>query len=290
MRRRSQCGLAVLCWFLLQCASLSCLAQASALDEIPIQRCDLLPVVVVKIAGHDMRFLVDTAATTILNLKSFSSDTSREVHITSWTGTAATSAREVTLSEFLLGRHKLINLKLPAIDLSPIGKACGGQIDGIFGVDLMDKMGITLDLKRRVATFKAPEVSAEGQMKEMRAGMDHCDEAFDAGDATELEQCFDPDIVLYTPAGEFRGRQQVMQYLKARYLRFAPHLHFRTTVHDMRSFGDALWYSYDYRIDFGDQYVAGHGMAMCRKQEGRWRMLNMHNSLQQQPMPEAQVR
>jgi hypothetical protein len=241
------------------------------------------------VAGQDMHFLVDTAATTILNVKSFSSSASREVHITTWTGTAATSAREVTLPDFLVGRHKIVNLKLPAIDLSPICKACGGRIDGIFGVDLMDKMGITLDLKRRVASFKAPEMSAEEQMKEMRAGMDHCDEAFDAGNAAELEQCFDPEIVLYTPAGEFRGRKQVMEYLKSRYLRFAPNLHFRTTVHDMRSFGDALWYSYDYRIDFGDQHVAGHGMAMCHKQEGRWRMLNMHNSLQQ-PGPEAKVR
>lgn len=287
MRKRSQYAAIMVCWFLLQCAAIW--AQVAG-DEIPIQRCDLLPVVIVKIAGRDMRFLVDTASTTILNLKSFSSDTSKEVRITSWNGTAATSAREVTLSEFLLGRHKLVYLKLPAIDLSPIGKACGGRIDGILGVDLMDKMGITLDLKRRVASFKAPEASAEEQMKEMRAGMDHCDEAFDAGNAAELEQCFDPEIVLYTPAGEFRGRQQVMEYLKSRYLRFAPNLHFRTTVHDMRSFGDALWYSYDYRIDFGDQHVAGHGMAMCRKQNGRWRMLNMHNSLQQQPEPEAKVR
>ncbi|PYX88413.1 MAG: hypothetical protein DMG68_08570, partial [Acidobacteria bacterium] len=259
MRTRGQYAALAVCWFLLQCAALG---QTSSGDEIPIERCDLLPVVIVKVANHDMRFLVDTAATTMLNLNSFSSGTSKEVNITSWTGTAATSAREVTLSEFLLGHHKLINLKLPAIDLSPIGKACGGHIDRIFGVDLMDKMGITLDLQRRVARFKAPEASAEEQMKAMRAGMDHCDEAFDTGNAAELEQCFDPEIVLYTPGGEFRGRQQVMEYLKSRYLRFAPKLHFRTTIHDMRSFGDALWYSYDYRIDFGEQYVAGHGMAM----------------------------
>ncbi len=50
-----------------------------------------------------------------------------------------------------LGTHKLHDLKLPAIDLSPIGKACGGQIDGILGVDLLDQMGMTIDLKRRVA-------------------------------------------------------------------------------------------------------------------------------------------
>ena len=42
-------------------------------NEIPIERCDLLPVVKVRIDGADMRFLLDTGATTMLNLKSFSS-------------------------------------------------------------------------------------------------------------------------------------------------------------------------------------------------------------------------
>jgi hypothetical protein len=49
------------------------------------------------------------------------------------------------------GPRTLRGLKLPAIDLSAIGKACGGQIDGILGVDLLDQMGMTIDLKRRVA-------------------------------------------------------------------------------------------------------------------------------------------
>ncbi len=42
-------------------------------DEIPIERCDRLPVVTMKVAGENRRFLLDTAATTILNLKSFTS-------------------------------------------------------------------------------------------------------------------------------------------------------------------------------------------------------------------------
>ena len=98
-------------------------------DEIPIERCDRLPVVTMKVAGENRRFLLDTAATTILNLKSFTSGESKQIHIYSWSGSAATSAREVFLAQVELGTHKLRDLKLPAIDLSPIGKACGGQIE-----------------------------------------------------------------------------------------------------------------------------------------------------------------
>src|SRR5215468_4090939 len=113
--------------------------------EIPIERCDVLPIVKVRIDGVDMRFLLDTAATTMLNLKSFSSGRSKEIQVSSWSGTAATSAREVSLPELTLGTHRLRGLQLPAIDLSPIGNSCGRKIDGILGVDLLDKMGVTID-------------------------------------------------------------------------------------------------------------------------------------------------
>ena len=61
-------------------------------EEIPIGRCDVLPVVQVKVAGQDMRFLLDTGATTILNIKAFSAGTSKKIRVDSWQGAAATSA------------------------------------------------------------------------------------------------------------------------------------------------------------------------------------------------------
>jgi len=215
-------------------------------NEIPIERCDLLPVVKVRIDGADMRFLLDTGATTMLNLKSFSSGRSQKIQVTSWSGTAATSAREVTLPEFTLGAHRLKDLKLPAIDLSPIGKACGGQIDGILGVDLLDKMGVTIDLKRQVASAGAQTPDAKTLYDQMELGMHHCMTAFETGKVAELQDCFDPEIVFYTPHGEFRGRKQVMEYLQERCLKFAPDLHYKMNLHDVKMFGDALWYSYDY--------------------------------------------
>jgi hypothetical protein len=50
-------------------------------------------------------------------------------------------------------------------------------------------------------------------------------------------------------------------------------------LQDVQSFGNALWYSYEYELDTPETHKAGHGMAMCRKTEGRWRILNMHNSI-----------
>lgn len=248
-------------------------------DEIPIEKCDLLPVVRVKIAGNEMRFLLDTGATTILNLRSFASGGSKEIAVSSWNGTAATSAREVGLPELVLGSHRLKDLKLPAIDLSPIGKACGGRVDGILGVDLLDKMGVTIDLKRQVASMGSPETDAKALYGQMEAHMHHCTEAFEQGSAQELEACFDPEIVLYTPDGEYRGRKQAVEYLQKRYMKYAPNLSYQLTLKDVKTFGDALWYSYDYEIISPTEHAVGHGMSMCRKMEGQWYVLNLHNSL-----------
>jgi len=70
--------------------------------------------------------------------------------------------------------------------LSPIGNACGGKIDGILGVDLLDKMGVTIDLKRRIASFNSVPASPAAAYKQMEEHMHHCTSAFEAGNAEEL--------------------------------------------------------------------------------------------------------
>jgi hypothetical protein len=73
--------------------------EISSANEIPIERCDRLPVVRALIGKTEFRFLLDTGATTVLNLQSFSGGKTRDIEVTSWTGTAATSAREVSVKE-----------------------------------------------------------------------------------------------------------------------------------------------------------------------------------------------
>jgi len=253
--------------------------DSGAKDEIPLESCDKLPVVKVQVAGKQMHFLLDTAATTLLNLKSFSGGRSKEVHISSWTGTAATSAREVSLAELVIGNHHLHDLKLPAIDLSPIGAACGGAIDGILGMDLLDKMGVTIDLKRRVASLGEDPVDVRAAYEAMENSMGPCMVAFNQGNGPEFRNCLDPDVVMYTPHGEFIGREQVMAYLQDRFFRYAPNIRHTFETREVRLIGDALWYSYEYVLDTPVEHRAGLGTSICRRgPDGRWRVLNLHNS------------
>ena len=100
-----------------------------------------------------MLFLVDTAATSILNSKSFKSGDPNNIAVTSWRGTVETRASAVTVPELVIGQHHLKDLRLPAVDLSPIGNTCGKRIDGILGVDLLSRLGATVDLKEHIAHF-----------------------------------------------------------------------------------------------------------------------------------------
>src|ERR1700730_1155345 len=132
--------------------ALSGAAQAPpSATEIPMQRCDRLPVVILQVDKEEKRFLVDTAATSFLNAKSFIGGHAKEVQIHSWNETTILHASDISIGELSLGSHVIRNVELPAIDLTAISKACGGQLDGILGVDLLEQLEGTIDLERSVA-------------------------------------------------------------------------------------------------------------------------------------------
>jgi ketosteroid isomerase-like protein len=248
--------------------------------EIPLQHCDLLPVVTLKVADADMRFVVDTAATTMLNIQSVASGRAKKIQITSWSGTAVAHGREVLVPELSLANHSLRNLKLEAVDLSAIAKACGGTVDGILGVDLLEKLGVTLDLKSSVARMGSVAGGAETSIiSEMESSMRSCSEAFNDADADRLAQCFDADFVWSTPSGEFHGRDEASLYLRDHLFRAVPHGRFSMKINDQRAVGNVVWTLYDFSLDSPSAHRSGRGMMICRKSGDHWYILSMHETL-----------
>jgi len=52
--------------------------------EIPLERCDHLPVVILQVDQADRRFLVDAAATSLLNDKAFTGGRTKQIHVQFW--------------------------------------------------------------------------------------------------------------------------------------------------------------------------------------------------------------
>jgi ketosteroid isomerase-like protein len=255
-------------------------AQQKSPSEIPLERCDRLPVIVVQVDKVEMHFLVDTAATSMLNLKSFSTGRSKRVQISSWNGTRSATAKEVSLPEIQLGNRRLVDVKLPAVDLSAIAKACGAPLDGIFGVDLLEQLNVTIDLKRSVAHLGvAPASPADSAtIREMDEVMQGCSAAFNAADAKRLAQCLDPDFVLMSPDGEYRGRESATDHFRGAFFSSHPPVRLAMTMKDQQAVGDVVWSSYDYTLESSAVHFAGHGMMLCRKAENHWYILSMHES------------
>jgi hypothetical protein len=245
--------------------------------EIPMQHCDRLPVMILQVDKEEKRFLVDTAATSFLNAKSFTGTHTKQVRIQSWNETTALHASNISIEELSLGSHVIRNVELPAIDLSAISKACGGRLDGILGVDLLEQLQVTIDLERSVAHL-APRNSVElSLVAEMGKAIVSCSAAFNDADPERLASCFDPQFTLSSPRGELHGREQAMNYFR-QYFGLSPRAHLLMTMSEQRTVGELVWSLYDYTIETPSQHISGRGMMICHKSENRWYILSMRES------------
>ncbi|HKW62703.1 MAG TPA: nuclear transport factor 2 family protein [Candidatus Acidoferrum sp.] len=248
-------------------------------QEIPLEHCDALPLIEVKVAGNARWFLVDTAATSMLNLESFAEGSSRDIRVTSWSGTLATSAKEVSIEGLEVGRTKVVKITLPAIDLSAIGKACGRKIDGILGADLLGKIGATVDLKRQLLhVTTADEIREAALVSEMQRDTARCTRAFNESDEKTFGDCLDPKIVMFTTKEELYGREKVANYFRDRYFHQASPARLEIRESAFHTVGEAVWYQYQFTIDMETGRLSGRGVAMCKKTDGHWRMASMHHS------------
>jgi predicted aspartyl protease len=258
-------------------------------QEIPLKHCDTLPVIEVAVGDQTMVFLVDTAATSFLNLQSFAEGTMRDIAVTSWTGTLATSAKEVTLGKVVIGRTALMGLRLPAVDLSAVGKACGRKIDGILGVDLLGRLGATIDMKHQIVHVAlAGEDRGDALAAEMHHEMHRCLEAFNESDEKTFSECLDPKIVLFSGDNELYGREQAVGFFREHYFHQKPAA--RLEIHEsaFHPIGEAVWYEYEFTIHSLRGVLRGRGMAMCKQSDGHWRMASMHHSvLEMEPVGAA---
>src|SRR5260370_2814692 len=90
-------------------------------------------------------FLVDSAAVSTLNLKSFPHGDPMKANVSSWSGTVETNAQDVIVGDLAVGQHHFKSLRLMAVDLSAIGPACGPPIHGILGAAPLAPLGAHLD-------------------------------------------------------------------------------------------------------------------------------------------------
>jgi ketosteroid isomerase-like protein len=252
-------------------------------QEIPLDNCGQLPIVKASVNKRPFQFLLDTGADiTLLNVKSFSSPETAEITMESWTGSAGTPARKVTLRDFTLGEHVLQNLTLLAVDLTPVERSCQKRVDGVLGADMIARLGLTIDLKNHVAVLNTSPKTAEERFSQLEQHQAACVQAFNRSDEKTFEQCLDPNMVLQPPKGDCRGREAIMKHFKEAYFGQDPPVLVSLTPRQHHEVGPVIWIEYDMLVTVGPQVMKGKGTALYQKSHDRWLMSNMNYSLAEQ--------
>ena len=253
--------------------------RGSFAEDVPLTACDSLPVVQVSIAGMKFSFLLDTAATSMLNLGSFSYGDPQKIPVTSWNGTYSAHGQKVTISDLVIGEHHLRNLTLSAVDLSAIGRACGHTVDGILGIDLLRRLGAVVDLKGHVARLPVDPETARSRVAELDERLALCARAFNRADDQIFSDCLDPRVVLFTAIGDFHGRDAFLEYLRQeRSLSQGelPQLVITPRAHHL--LGEEIWAEFELRIKLGQQVLRTRGSVLCEKAGAVWRIVHLNSS------------
>jgi hypothetical protein len=252
-------------------------------EDIPLETCDKLLVIQVRVSEMKFLFLLDTAAVSMLNLKSFAHGEPSRANVKSWNGTVETDAQDTAIGDLAVGQHHFKNLRLTAVDLSAIGRACGRRVDGILGIDLLQQLGATVDVKNH--TVHLPDVeTVPAQVAELERQLAACQQAFDRADEAVVTDCLDPQVVLFTFSGDIHGRQAVIEYYRERYFRPVPRPQVAVAPRAYHPIGDAIWVEYDLRVVSKGQLVQAQGTMLCQKLDGKWRIVLKHNSSPAPPL------
>jgi len=256
--------------FLLLLVLTPLMADSMSAEEIDIVKCDVLPVVEVRVSGLKFHFLVDTAATSFLDIRSFRVGEAKAVAVTSWSGTTDAKAKRVTINDLSLGDHHFHNLILPAVDLSGIGLACGRQIDGILGIDLLLKLGAVVDLRDHTPRLRIGTETKESRVQQLSERILSCAEAFNRGDDAAVSDCLDQEVVIFSPAGDFHGRAGLTEFLRGIHLGARPEISVKPYVYHV--LGEVIWIEYESGANVGGKKVRLQGTALWSNADGKWRI------------------
>lgn len=252
--------------------------QRARAQEIPLDSCKALATIEATADRRRLRLLVDTGATSsLLNTKSFPPGNAAHVVMHSWNGALAADGQETGIKELAIGGRHLNALTFLAVDLSDLERECGKAIDGIMGADLITKLGLVIDLKKRVARLAAGPSDQDKEFTDLREQLGACRTAFDRFGVNALGNCLDPDVVLVVSGKDFRGRSAVLKYFSREYFvggRTETISIDRSAYHAV---GEVVWLEYELSIQFHDRTIRERGTALFQKSGGKWLLVNLNH-------------
>ncbi len=255
-------------------------AQPSLAQEIALDSCRGLATIDATAGQRRLRLLVDTGATSsIMNAKSFPQGNTARVEVHSWNGAFAADGRKTDISDLAIGGRHLIAVSFLAVDLSDLERQCGEPIDGIMGADLIRKLGLEIDLKKRLARFAADPTQSSGDSEDLTQQFELCAAALSRSDARAFGDCLDPDVVLVVSGKDYRGRDAVLKYFSREYFGRGRAATMSIDHSAFHVAGGAAWLQYQLHTTIRDRTVRERGTALFEKCGEKWLVMNLNHSV-----------
>ena len=243
-------------------------------QDVALQRCGPLFLVPVSVEGHKHTFLLDTGATTVLDLKTFRSafpettaySFGRVIELTTVTGRKSIAGRRVHVSSLGFAGAVVRDFELSALDLSGIGSTCNHAIEGVLGADLLEQLGVIIDMPGHAARLRP---DAGDLFADVRRQFEAYAGSFNRGDAAQLAEFLHRDVQWFSPLGEARGRSAVLAFLADTYFAHRARLTFvRLDGKDLHVAGDSYWMNYEYKIEADNGNHQGRGTVFASRRDG----------------------
>lgn len=258
---------------------LSC-AQSVRAQDISLQSCRGLATIEASAGQRRLRFVVDTGATSsLLNAKSFPVGDATRVVMHSWNGASSANGREARISDLAIGGHHLNAMSFLAVDLSDLERECGKEIDGIMGADLIRRLGLEIDLKKRVARFAGDTREQANEFTDLSKQLERCSAAFNRSDEKAFGDCLDPEVALVVSGKDYRGRDAVLQYFDDEYFANGRSATISIDSSAYHTAGEVVWIEYELSIRFDNRVIQERGTALFEKSGAQWLMVNLHHSI-----------
>jgi ketosteroid isomerase-like protein len=263
-------------------ASLLALSRAQIVraQDVPLDSCKALATIEATASQRRLRFLLDTGATSsLLNAKSFPVGDATRVVMHSWNGASSANGREAGISDLAIGGHHLNAMSFLAVDLSDLERECGKEIDGIMGADLIRRLGLEIDLKKRVARFAADTREQAREFTDLSKQIERCSAAFNRSDEKAFGDCLDPEVALVVSGKDYHGRDEVLQYFDDQYFASGRSATMSINSLEYHAAGEVSWIEFEISNRFHDRAIRERGTALFEKSGAKWLVVDLHHSI-----------
>ena len=112
-------------------------------------------------------------------------------------------------------------------------------------------------------------------MQELNERIRSCEEGLNRDDETAISDCLDPEIVVFTSAGDFHGRTRFVEFFRKWYSsQHLVHLSLKTCLYHV--LGEAIWMEYESLATIGENAITAHGTALWSNTDGKWRIIHLN--------------